>query len=83
MLCVASSLVNARCRRRFEAMSDYGKLVPSDKTSCMCSCGCFLVSVEDYCPICGSSNPCYGNKSREEEEAEFEDRDERERDDDH
>jgi len=27
------------------------------------------------CPICGSDNPCYGNKSVQEIEAEFEDRD--------
>lgn len=47
----------------------------SHETSCLCECGCFLVSIESYCPICGASNPCYGNKSIQEVEAENKDRD--------
>ena len=42
------------------------KFIPSHETSCLCDCGCFLISLEPSCPICGNSNPVYGNKSLEE-----------------
>lgn len=54
-------------------MSNFGRNFPSDRTSCMCSCGCFLIAMEAHCPICGASNPVYGNKSLTEEEAEYDD----------
>jgi hypothetical protein len=57
------------------------KYYPSTETSCMCSCGCFLISIEQDCPICGESNPVYGNKSLSEREAEYEDREDDEDDD--
>lgn len=52
------------------------KYYPPYETSCLCDCGCFLISLEQWCPICGNSNPVYGNKSLTELEAEREDRDE-------
>jgi len=52
------------------------KEIMSHGTSCWCDCGCFLVSSEDYCPICGASNPVYGNRSLAEEESEEQDDDE-------
>lgn len=62
-------------------MSNYGRSVPSNQTSCWCSCGCFLISIESCCPICGSSNPCYGNESDAEREARYEDFDDADEDD--
>jgi len=50
------------------------EFLPSTETSCICSCGCFLVSSEQWCPICGETNPVFGNKSMAEREAEYEDR---------
>jgi hypothetical protein len=53
------------------------KFIPSHETSYICDCGCFLISLEQSCPICGNSNPVYGNKSLTELEAEYEDREDR------
>ncbi len=50
------------------------KFIPPTETSCICDCGCFLISMEQDCPICGGANPVYGNKSIEEREAEYEER---------
>ena len=50
------------------------KYIPSTETSCICDCGCFLISLESDCPICGNANPVYGNKSIEERENEYADR---------
>lgn len=48
------------------------KTYPSNATSCMCDCGCFLIAMEQQCPICGAGNPVYGNRSDIEQEAEGE-----------
>jgi hypothetical protein len=49
-------------------VNNFGKSIPSHETSCICSCGCFLISLEQDCPICGAMNPVYGNKSLAERE---------------
>jgi hypothetical protein len=52
------------------------RIVPYHETSCWCDCGCFLISLEQSCPICGNSNPCYGNKSLAELDNEYNDEEE-------
>lgn len=57
------------------------KFIPTHETSCLCDCGCFLISLEQDCPICGAANPVYGNKSLTELEAEYEDKEDDDYDD--
>jgi hypothetical protein len=51
------------------------KYIPPHETSCLCDCGCFLIALEDFCPICGAANPVSGNKSLAELENEYTDDD--------